>query len=150
MIYFHKNAWKTESYRKFLDEGYYHHHHHYRHPLVLLPLQYHMNFEKLIIIAKGHFLCVIFLFLYRRTSLPNAHTHSTTTVYRLILLLAFAIEIGNNEVSYLSPFQRRYAGENILSPFLLSFPRITQIYQWWTLVWKIQTIVPLLFMIPFL
>ena len=62
----------TESYRKFLDED--HHHHHYHHPLVLLPLHHHMNFEKLVIIANGHFLCLIFLFLYRRTSLPKAHT----------------------------------------------------------------------------
>ena len=129
MIYFHKNAWKTESYRKFLGEDY-HHHYHYHHLLVLLPLQHHMNFEKLVIIAKGHFLCMLF-FVPVQQYQPSkcTHTHSTTTVYRLILLLAFAIEIGNNRVSYLSHFQRRYAEENILSPFLLlPFPRIPQVY----------------------
>jgi hypothetical protein len=60
-----------------------------------------MNFEKLVIIAEGYFLCALFLFLCRSNSLPNAHTHSTATVYHLVLLLAFVIEIGKGDVSSL-------------------------------------------------
>jgi hypothetical protein len=78
--------------------------HHYLLELLLLPLQQNMNFEKLVIIAEGHFLCVLFLFLCRSNSLPNAHTHSTATVYHLVLLLAFVIEIGKGDVSSLPPF----------------------------------------------
>lgn len=47
------------------------------------------------------------------------HT-ANTTVSNLILLLAFVIEIGNNEVSYLL-FWQRYSEDNIVS-FLLYFP----------------------------
>jgi hypothetical protein len=78
--------------------------HHYLLVLLLLPLQQNMNFEKLVIIAEGHFLCVLFLFLCCSNSLPNAYTHSTATVYHLVLLLAFVIEIGNDDVSSLPPF----------------------------------------------
>jgi hypothetical protein len=98
--------------------------HHYLLVFLLLPLQQNMNFEKLVIIAEGHFLCALFLFLCRSNSLPNAHTHSTATVYHLVLLLAFVIEIGKGDVSSL-PLSSGDMLRTIFSPFLLSFPRIS-------------------------
>jgi hypothetical protein len=98
--------------------------HHYLLVLSLLSLQQNMNFEKLVIIAEGYFLCALFLFLCRSNSLPNAHTHSTATIYHLVLLLAFVIEIGKGDVSSL-PLSSGDMLRTIFSPFLLSFPRIS-------------------------
>src|ERR671911_1600993 len=84
MIYFHKKAYNRDLYRKFLEESY-----HHDHPLLAyFLLQHNMNFEKLVFIAKGHFLCMLFVCSCAViTKLPNAHARTHTQIWYYSLLL---------------------------------------------------------------